>query len=69
MEKAIEILQSEALMLEVEYDIKSEELRLARKYGKKSEIEERYNYTELIWAKLSTVVKLIKKLEAERVEA
>jgi hypothetical protein len=69
MNKAIEILQSQELMLDTEYEIKSDELRLAKKYGSKKEVEELGNDLALIWARLSMVIKLIEKLQAERVEA
>ena len=69
MNKAIEILQTEELMLDTQYEIKLDELRLARKYGKKSEVEELSIESELIWARLSTVMKVLAKLHEERVEA
>jgi ribosome-interacting GTPase 1 len=67
--KAIEILQTEELMLDTQYEIKLDELRLARKYGKKSEVEELSLESELIWARLSTVMKVLAKLHEEMVEA
>jgi len=69
MNKAIEILQTEELMLDTQYEIKSDELRLAKKYGDKKEVEEVANELALIWARLSTVMKLLAKLHEERVEA
>jgi len=54
MNKAIEILQTEELMLDTQYEIKSDELRLAKKYGDKKEVEEVANELALIWARLST---------------
>ena len=69
MQKAIEILQTEELMLETESEINSDALRLAIKYGKKSEVEDLRHESDLIWARFMMVRKLIQKLQAEGVKA
>lgn len=69
MNEAIKILKGEELIWATEYEEISEQIRLAKKYGKKSEIEDLREKSALIWTRLSMVMTLIEKLKAERAEA
>jgi hypothetical protein len=69
MKEAIEILQAEKSKIYSEYNAKTYELHLARQFGKKSELVTLRREESDIWIRFATVIELIKKLEAERVEA
>jgi hypothetical protein len=69
MERAIEILEAEKAKLSKEYDKITYELHLARQFGKKNELPPLRHLEAENWVRLETTMELIKKLEAERVEA
>ena len=70
MNAAIELALAEANKLEVAYEKISNDRRLAKLYGNKSEVLELKKQEDIAWARLSTLLTLIENLKnAERVEA
>jgi hypothetical protein len=63
MNEAIKILKIEQVALDRQYEETNERLRLAKKFGKASELEDLRRDEAVSWVRLSLIIKLIEKLE------